>query len=375
MSAIRRTQIKQFVQFANDFVTAARASLKNDALQMQLDLKLLPHAELKALYGNGLGGKPLYERIQAEANKFIDDALAQIRKLGCFVAGTLVHTREGLKPIEEIKVGDYVLSKPESGEGEFCYQPVTRTYEYENREVYYISLVIPKNLPEGEKPDWDYDCVAVTGGHPIWVERMTFWRGLETEMEMENTEIRDIHAWMIIEELWQILWKGMNEPAKENLTTPIYVELADGRIAEVRRIIPILQSREPNVGVVFTPGDNWSFEPCGMTLHFGKNGVLNELVDRSLSPGFTYLDDPCEADYDYSDYDTTGEMSVVNITGGHLPMRRKVYNLEVANTHTYFVTRFGLWVHNNSGASLPLIPAQNLGVYMSQGGAAGLESP
>ena len=33
-----------------------------------------------------------------------------------FVAGTLVHTDKGLVPIEQIKVGDMVLSKPEIGE-------------------------------------------------------------------------------------------------------------------------------------------------------------------------------------------------------------------------------------------------------------------
>ena len=30
---------------------------------------------------------------------------------GCFIAGTLVTTKSGLKPIEEIKIGDYVLSR------------------------------------------------------------------------------------------------------------------------------------------------------------------------------------------------------------------------------------------------------------------------
>ena len=32
-----------------------------------------------------------------------------------FVAGTLVHTDKGLVPIQEIKVGDGVLSRPEWG--------------------------------------------------------------------------------------------------------------------------------------------------------------------------------------------------------------------------------------------------------------------
>jgi hypothetical protein len=36
-------------------------------------------------------------------------------------AGTLVHTEEGLVPIEKVKVGDWVLSKPENG-GEQAYK-------------------------------------------------------------------------------------------------------------------------------------------------------------------------------------------------------------------------------------------------------------
>ena len=37
----------------------------------------------------------------------------------CFVAGTLVHTDKGLVPIEQIKVGDLVLSRPEDGGDSF----------------------------------------------------------------------------------------------------------------------------------------------------------------------------------------------------------------------------------------------------------------
>lgn len=38
-----------------------------------------------------------------------------------FVAGTLVHTDKGLVPIQDLKVGDKALSKPEDGNGAMAY--------------------------------------------------------------------------------------------------------------------------------------------------------------------------------------------------------------------------------------------------------------
>ena len=46
-----------------------------------------------------------------------------------FVAGTLVHTDKGLVPIEQIKVGDRVLSKHENGEGGVAYKRVASTFK------------------------------------------------------------------------------------------------------------------------------------------------------------------------------------------------------------------------------------------------------
>ena len=58
----------------------------------------------------------------------------------CFIGGTLVYTREGLRPIEDIKVGDYVLSRPEDGSGETRYKRVTQTFKSENKEVWYVDF-------------------------------------------------------------------------------------------------------------------------------------------------------------------------------------------------------------------------------------------
>ncbi|MBI2750617.1 MAG: hypothetical protein HYX43_15190 [Burkholderiales bacterium] len=46
-----------------------------------------------------------------------------------------MHTKEGLRPIEQIEVGDWVLSKNESGDGERDYKRVTKTFVHEDRQV------------------------------------------------------------------------------------------------------------------------------------------------------------------------------------------------------------------------------------------------
>ncbi|MFC2997556.1 hypothetical protein ACFODO_20390 [Acinetobacter sichuanensis] len=46
-----------------------------------------------------------------------------------FAKGTLVHTDKGLVPIQDIKVGDRVLSLSENGEGETAYKRVVNTFK------------------------------------------------------------------------------------------------------------------------------------------------------------------------------------------------------------------------------------------------------
>ncbi len=58
---------------------------------------------------------------------------------GCFIAGTLVTTNSGLKPIEEIKIGDYVLSRNEET-GEDSYKKVTDTLVRSTQEICTIEL-------------------------------------------------------------------------------------------------------------------------------------------------------------------------------------------------------------------------------------------
>ena len=100
-------------------------------------------------------------RTQSQSSK---DALAE-NEPGGFAAGTLVHTKEGLVPIEKIKVGDWVLSKYESGDGEREYKRVTKTFVHEDRQVILVGY---GGLQSDGTDRWDH--IVVNPEHPIWVQ-------------------------------------------------------------------------------------------------------------------------------------------------------------------------------------------------------------
>jgi len=103
--------------------------------------------ENKGLFGQlgkagGLSGKRLEAVMSAAGESSLGGKLKILREAGfnaaqrrhlienfivCFVAGTKVETKDGLKNIEDIKVGDYVLSKNEDT-GETAYKRVVKTF-------------------------------------------------------------------------------------------------------------------------------------------------------------------------------------------------------------------------------------------------------
>ena len=97
-----------------------------------------------------------------------ESALLEERQPPCFVAGTLVHTKEGLKPIEEIRVGDWVLSYPDDQtppdkfreESEYFYKRVTQAFVTDDKPLCRLIVV---NLASGDKEEF-----FVTPEHPIY---------------------------------------------------------------------------------------------------------------------------------------------------------------------------------------------------------------
>ena len=76
-------------------------------------------------------------------NKLNDQCAAEnalSSSMGCFIKGTLVETEEGWTPIDELKVGDWVMSRPENGIGEAVPKRVVNTFRYEDKEVWDLAF-------------------------------------------------------------------------------------------------------------------------------------------------------------------------------------------------------------------------------------------
>ncbi len=73
---------------------------------------------------------------------------------GCFVAGTLVSTRNGLIAIEQIQIGDIVRSYDLERRSKH-WASISKTFKFESREIIEIRI-------EGE-------CFSTTAEHPFWI--------------------------------------------------------------------------------------------------------------------------------------------------------------------------------------------------------------
>lgn len=233
--------------------------------------------------------------------------LAEMRTpvVGCFIAGTLVHTKDGLKPIEEIKVGDWVLSRPENPEDgtATAYKRVANTFRFENKPVVSLSwFQRPADDPTGEKYGGlksIFDWVFATPNHPVWVEG---------------------HGWMAVERLHAPGKRRFGSLSLQEWERPL-LRLANGNACHISDVNDCFRTDKPNV--VYTESTN-------EFLDWGS------LWDSEENPP-KYIDNGIAFDTE-NWIDPETDMPVVFTT--------TVYNIEVEDWHTYFVGTTGLWVHN-----------------------------
>jgi hypothetical protein len=249
------------------------------------------------------------------------------RNSECFVAGTPVWTDKGLVSIEQIQVGDFVLSRCEKT-GEQTYKRVSRTFRTEAQEIRAIAAEGPLN-PDGS--DFIVEYIFATPEHPIWVNN---------------------HGWLPVKELldcWQ----------KYDIWHWSFAR-ADGRQAsffpEISTVgYPLFEANQACFLYQLSTVSDSSLA--------GSKGAFVRMRGGDEDPGFTLIFDGNRFDDNYDpaergSLDTPdntraayhGARPVGDFVDGlsHGPnlFKTTVYNIEVEDFHTYFVGDLGLWVHN-----------------------------
>jgi len=97
----------------------------------------------------------------------INDALKRGGKPGCFLAGTLVETELGRRPIEEIRVGDWVVARDQDTGAQGLRQ-VVNLYRGQTETVVRIRVARAQDRSSGEEAD-PAPAIRATTEHPFWV--------------------------------------------------------------------------------------------------------------------------------------------------------------------------------------------------------------
>lgn len=285
---------------------------------------------------------------------------------GCFAGGTLVHTDKGLVPIQEIKVGDMVLSKPEDGSGEVSYRPVLNTFVHENKELWMVKAdkYLSLKKPNGDWLDYDISEYAsrktdflATPNHPIWV----VGRGIKKDED--NVVLDEIIMYP------EPHWKRVDQLERYEVMVN-----ADGVMYYIERAQPVYQF-DTDINIPLKPSYMWyqeeyyakEYDKYGNVIKYDADGnwiepddygnpdeyeeISPEELERRRNRGWV-LDSEYYEKKGIIPAPIDGILTVQNqlkdIQGNHIPFTKIVYNLEVADNHTYFIDSAGIWVHNTN---------------------------
>jgi len=248
-----------------------------------------------------------------------------------FVAGTLVHTDKGLIPIDQIKVGDLVLSKNEIGEGELAYKPVLQTSATENVLVCFARFT-PKaldNLPVFKLRDQSlYADVLVTLKHPFWI----------VDKGWMSTDLIKINNTVLLRNQDIAYCQGGDNGIGIEVifkTDKLEVGFVPdfGGEDDSGRFVNLETGSHVSYG---------SYHPIFKKLYLSNKQWKEQLLEQIPEDGrdgaefFGFRQggwqDPASATWS----DDEGSVTTT------------VYNFEVADTHNYFVTKQGILVHDAS---------------------------
>lgn len=215
-----------------------------------------------------------------------------------FAAGTPVHTREGLRPIEDVAVGDWVLSQPHST-GERAYKRVVRTVRHEDAPICGVRFSAKRG---GQFVAQE---VLLTPDHPVQVT------GYHNDGRFSD-------------EYFDELDKPIGGLPADSLESHQLVQLASGETMGAHRAQRIWRTRRPAEGWIEINPDSTD----GYRVQVGGGRTAG---DERVDTDFAGVDD-------FSDRNSSRALQ------DKWAYRCAVYDLEVEDLHSYHVGEHGVWV-------------------------------
>ncbi|MBC3935567.1 hypothetical protein H8K47_09350 [Undibacterium sp. CY7W] len=290
-------QIKEFQQLEEELMQGCSASLLDyDLTSILREAFALPSVDKLKKEIGGAGEKQL--KLVLEKLQKLSTDRKWFEPGACFAAGTLVHTKEGLVPIEQIKIGDWVLSKPENG-GEQAYKRVLKTFAYEPTTVMEVCGEVPIRPNAFER-------IVSTLNHPFWVVGQG--------------------------------WTAANNLPKGRFTDGEQFELFDGTYTKIGGCGSIYAADSDGAG--WTPSYMGDLTRPGLLIDYKNNKLIASEAMAIERIQALEADHPLYSQLAIEE----AERSETNYPYLKLP----VYNLEVEDFHTYYVGKIGIWVHNTN---------------------------
>ncbi len=284
--------------------------------------------------------------------------------IGCFIKGTLVETQEGWTPIDELKVGDLVMSRPENGIGEAVPKRVVNTFKFENKEIWMVEIGNSKLRRESVATIF-----AATPNHPVCVYGAVNNLFIQSRFgELGRTELEvDVER----DDDWHEKFEALSEFADTPYTYTLYEQPLWKRVDQLERGDVVLdwQNKYRVVEMVrplYAVAEyDASWDHCispggcvktavaqgnvawiqGYTDKYGwEESATGLICDLTLSKDnnhhlFRTVAHDVRNDEVLVAVDEQGQRT-------YQPYLTDVYNIEVEDYHTYGVTHAGILVHH-----------------------------
>lgn len=244
-----------------------------------------------------------------------------------FVAGTLVHTDKGLVPIQDIKIGDMVLSMAEEGVGETAYKPVVSVFKSVEKQPVMAPLTTLDIICTESHPFWTLECGWVEAKDLDVNSHNIFYLGQDNKGYYDYPSYFGHH--------------------KDSYTDPFRV----GGLF-------LLATADKDIAYAINGQDENLSQIKGNFINFKENGRLICTNDReSIIDEFMPSREGEETDknqivldkykdHEKIDYYESLLNQLMNVCHEHSAYKDYVYNIEVADYHTYFVGEPAYWVHD-----------------------------